>query len=227
MYVFSVLKSLMNYIKITALLFLFLFMSCKQAAHKKTHIHEAEVVKSVSDSVIIDCNYTLTEALQGTKAPDSVTEELELITVKYLSMDGKVHQGQLLTNKQISKDLQEVFDYMLSISFPVERVVPIVKYNWNDDLSMKDNNTYSFCYRNVSFSKHARGMAVDINPFLNPLRWRADYSYRKDKPEGATYNPDVPGTFYPENPVVLKFKEKGFRWGRTFKRNNDDHHFEK
>ena len=58
------------------------------------------------------------------------------------------------------------------------------------------------------------------------MRWRKDFSYRKDKPEGAVYNPDEPGTFSPEHPVVLKFKELGFRWGRNFRRNNDDHHFE-
>lgn len=215
----------MDYIKIIVFFSALFALSCRPATPEKTH--PVEVVQSVADSVIIDCNYTFAEALKGTKAPEYIIENLELITVKYWSMDGKIHQGQLLTNKLISEDLLDIFDYMLSVKFPVQRVIPIVKYNWSDELSMKDNNTYSFCYRNVSFSKHAKGMAVDINPFLNPLRWRADYSYRKNKPEGATYNPDVPGTFYPENPVVLKFKEKGFRWGRSFKRNNDDHHFEK
>lgn len=216
----------MNYSKLIIGVFLLSVISCKPEAHKKLVVTEKKQVY-IPDTIIVDCNYSFEEAVKGTKAPDSVISQLDLITVKYYSMDGKIHQGQLLTNKKISAELRDVFEYMLKIKFPVKRVIPIVKYNWNDDLSMQDNNTYSFCYRNVSFSKHAKGLAVDINPFQNPVRWRSDYSFRKDKPEGATYNPDAPGTFYPENQVVLKFKELGFRWGRTFRRNNDDHHFEK
>lgn len=142
-------------------------------------------------------------------------------------MDGKIHQGQILTNKQIAEDLKDIFNFILKEKFPVAQVIPIVKYNWNDKLSMKANNTYSFCYRNASYSKHAKGMAIDINPYLNPVRWKKEYSYRKDVPEGANYNPEVPGTFTPEHPVVLKFKSLEFKWGRNFKRNYDDHHFEK
>jgi len=66
-------------------------------------------------------------------------------------MDGKIHQGQLLTNKTISAELKEIFDYVLKLRFPVGQAIPIVKYNWDDNLSMKANNTYSFCYRDLWF----------------------------------------------------------------------------
>ena len=216
----------MSFSRFIIAFFVIFVSSCTSTMKEKPIVEEDKQVNN-QDTIIIDCNYTFEEAVKGTKAPDSVISQLDLITVKYYSMDGKIHQGQLLTNKQISAELLDVFDYILKLKFPVKRVIPVVKYNWNDDLSMQDNNSYSFCYRNVSFSKHAKGLAVDINPFQNPVRWRTDYSFRKDKPVGAIYNPDVPGTFYPENEVVLKFKEMGFRWGRTFRRNNDDHHFEK
>jgi len=176
---------------------------------------------------VIDCNYTFDEAIAGTKAPLSVINQLELINVTYLSMDDKIHQGQILTNKAIAADLKEIFQYMLEHKFRVNQVIPIVKYNWDDEASMRADNTYSFCYRDVSYSKHSTGMAIDINPFQNPLRWKKDYSYRKNKPEGASYKPETAGTFYPEHPVVKKFKSSGFFWGRNFSRNNDDHHFEK
>ena len=117
--------------------------------------------------------------------------------------------------------------FILQEKFPIEKVIPIVKYDWNDTLSMEDNNSYSFCYRDISYSKHAKGMAIDLNPRLNPVRWHKEYSYRKDMPENGTYNPEIPGTFTPEHPVVLKFKALGFKWGRHFKRNMDDHHFQK
>jgi hypothetical protein len=61
------------------------------------------------------------------------------------------------------------------------------------------------------------GLAFDLNPMQNPLRWKKGYEHRKDLPENASYNPAAPGTLYPQHPVVLKFEEKGFRWGHHFK----------
>lgn len=177
--------------------------------------------------VIIDCYYSFSEAIQGTKAPKSILSELELFTVKYYSFDGKLHQGQILSNKKIATDLKNIFHYIQTEKFPIGKAIPAVRYGWDDDASMNDNNTYSFCYRNVSYSKHATGMAIDINPMQNPVRWNPEYRFkRSDKPIGAVYDTIQPGTFYPTHPVVKKFTELGFFWGRNFRRNNDDHHFE-
>jgi len=214
---------LKSHLLICACIILFL-VSCKK--NNKDHIREIQTIIA-SDSVIIDCNYTFDEAIKGTKAPKKFIKGLELIDVQYYSMDGKIHQGQILTNQRIARDLKEIFDFILKERFPVAQVIPIVRYNWNDNLSMQANNTYSFCYRNVSYSKHAKGMAIDINPHQNPMRWKKEYSYRKDLPLGASYDPKKPGTLTPDNPIVLKFKALGFKWGRNFKRNHDDHHFQK
>ncbi|HEY6913102.1 MAG TPA: M15 family metallopeptidase [Paludibacter sp.] len=176
--------------------------------------------------MIVDCNYTLEEAVAGSKAPKKILSQLQLINVQYYSTDGKIHQGQILTNRKMVNRLEVMFQFMKQVKFPVVHAIPVVKYNWNDDLSMQANNTYSFCYRNPSYSKHARGMAIDINPYFNPLRWKEGYTYRQNKPVGASYNPSVSGTFYDSNPVVLEFRKNGLRWGRTFSRKYDDHHFE-
>ena len=179
------------------------------------------------DTVIIDCKYTFEEALAGTKAPKEILDQLELINVRYYSTDNKIHSGQILTNKNISVKVTEIFLFILKVHFPVAKVIPIVKYNWDDNLSMQDNNSYSFCYRNTGYSKHAYGMAMDINPYFNPVRWKNKTQQRPDKPLGAVYNPDVSGTFYASHPVVLQFKKYGFRWGHSFTRKFDDHHFER
>ena len=182
--------------------------------------------KEVKNEVIVDCRYTLKEAISGSGAPQSVLDQLELINVRYYSTDGKVHQGQILTNKKMVDKIKAVFQFILTNKFPVAHAIPVVKYNWNDDRSMQDNNTYSFCYRDISFSKHAHGMAIDINPYFNPVRWKTGHENRQNKPVGAHYNPQIPGTFYKNNPVVRRFKNLGFRWGHTFTAKYDDHHFE-
>jgi len=196
---------------------------------RKNDVRKVEFVqhkKESKDKIIVDCDYSYDEAIADSKAPDSVLSELKLINVRYYSVDGKIHAGQILTNRRAVEKIQQMFEVMLDEKFPVARVVPVVKYGWSDDLSMQDNNTYSFCYRNVGYSKHALGMAIDINPFFNPVRWKGDYTCRRNKPVGATYDITCPGTFTESSPVVIRFKKLGLRWGHTFSMKFDDHHFE-
>lgn len=206
------------------------FLSCSYDNEKipQYKVVSNELPKRISkDTVISDCDYTFEEAIEGTKAPFEVINQLQLIKVRYYSTDGKIHEGQVLTNKKIANEITELFTFIFQEQFPIAKVIPIVKYNWNDNLSMQNNNTYSFCYRNISYSKHAQGMAIDINPFFNPLRSKNDSLHRPNKPIGAKFDPSVSGTLHPTHSVVLKLKNMGFKWGHYFKRKYDDHHFEK
>jgi len=204
--------------------FLYLLAGCNKPNEKHVSL-ENLVVKN--DTVIVDCNYTFEEAVAGCNAPQQIIDELELIDVNYYSTDNKLHAGQIVVNRQIAHKLKLIFSYILKKRFPIHQVIPIVRYNWSDTLSMNANNSYCFCYRDVSYSKHARGLAIDINPFFNPVRWKGNYVYvRQNLPKGAHYNPLVPGTFSSSSEVVHQFKVHGFRWGHGFSRNFDDHHFE-
>jgi len=204
---------------------LVLLFSC---SHQKKESRTSELKRTVikKPSVIIDCNYTFEEATRGTRAPEEIIQQLKLINVQYYSTDKKIHQGQVLTNIEIADKIETIFRFMFYEKFPIAHAIPIVKYNWDDDLSMQANNTYSFCYRNESFSKHARGMAIDINPNFNPLRWKSGYENHLIKPAGAHFDPSVPGTFYNLHPVVVEFKRLGFHWGHDFTVKYDDHHFD-
>ncbi len=228
---------MLNRLNIVCLLTYFLLISCKPvkkeihiANHSNHSNHSNTVITEdsiSSDTVIIDSHYTFEEAIAGTKAPKEIINQLELIDVQYYSTDKKLHNGQILTNKALANDLKEIFNFILESKFTIKHAIPVVKYHWFDDLSMQDNNTYSFCYRNEAFSKHAAGMAIDVNPFFNPVRWKEIYEYRSDKPEEAHRDTTVNGTFYASHPVVQEFKNRGFFWGHDFKAKYDDHHFEK
>jgi hypothetical protein len=217
---------------------LVVFFSCiDNQSQKQTEITGIlEVVEPMNPEpqtpdfqIIIASNYTFEEAIAGTHAPQEIIDQLELFDVIYISTDGKLHQGQMLTNKSIAQDVREIFEFMLKQGFVIERVVPIVRYNWCDKLSMAANNSSSFNYRTIAgtnqLSLHATGMAIDINPFFNPVRWKTQN--RPNEPEGAVHDPTVNGTLYPVHPVVEEFRRRGFRWGHTFTRFYDDHHFEK
>ncbi|ROL61303.1 M15 family peptidase [Bacteroidetes/Chlorobi group bacterium ChocPot_Mid] len=180
-----------------------------------------------SAEVIIDSDMTFEESVEGTKAPQNVINDLVLLNVKYYSFDNKLHQGQLLVNKEVETDVKEIFDTILKIKFPINKVIPIVKYGWDDDSSMADNNTSAFCYRFVAgtsrLSNHALGRAIDINPFNNPVI----YENGRISPEGAIYNSKMSYTFTKDNPIVIEFLKRGWRWGGNFESFKDYHHFDK
>ena len=206
------------------------FFACHPSESKEeaTPVEENSIANKVvkdMDTIIIDSRYTFSQAIEGASAPQSVIDELELIEVNYISTDKKLHQGQVLINKRIAADIKEIFQLILEQEFVIEKAIPIVAYNWSDSLSMANNNSYSFCYRNITYSKHAKGMAIDINPRFNPFRWKTDYL--PNQPYGAVLDTTVNGTLHPNHPIVKEFRKRSFRWGHTFSKYWDDHHFEK
>jgi len=181
---------------------------------------------SDSDEIIVDSNLTFEQAVQGSNAPKQIIDSLVLIDVLYISEDKKIHQGQLLINKVVEKDIKEMFDMMLKMQFVIKKVIPINIYKWSDDESMEDNNTSAFNYRFISgtkrLSNHSFGRAVDINPKWNPVI----YKNGKLAPKNGSYDMNRPGTFYSEHPVVHEFKSRKWRWGGQFNKYKDMHHFD-
>jgi len=100
--------------------------------------------------VLVDSAMTLEAALEGTDAPAAVIAELVLLEVRYLSFDGKIHQGQLLIHRELEEDLRNIFALILALEFPLGKAVPIARYRWSDEASMADGNTSAFCYRFIA-----------------------------------------------------------------------------
>lgn len=177
--------------------------------------------------IIIDSKMTFEEAIAGSPAPKEIIENIEIVDIDYYSFDGKIHRGQIVIHKELVNDIKQVFKLMKSVKFPIQKVIPIVKYQWSDSLSMLDNNTSAFNYRTVEgtkrLSNHATGRAIDINPFLNPYRGRTG----KISPKGATYNTKVRGTLAKNDTIVKEFLKLGWKWGGNWKTIKDWHHFEK
>jgi len=183
---------------------------------------------------IIDSKMSKKEAFDGLdpKCPKSIRKRQKLIRLKYYSFDGRVHQGQMVLDKDLVRDVKKVFDVALKEKFPIKSVIPIsdmrLRKNgrWDDDLSMAAGNSSSFNYREITgggrLSNHAYGRAVDLNTFQNP--------YIKGKislPSGAKYDPTAPGTFTADNPIVKTFISLGWAWGGNWKSPTDYQHFEK
>jgi hypothetical protein len=180
-----------------------------------------------SEGIIIDSTMSFSEAIEGTTAPEEIVDSLALVDVLYYSFDGKKHQGQIVVNIVLEEDVYEIFALIEHLKFPVEKVIPVVAYSWDDHKSMAANNSSSFNFRVIEgttkLSMHSLGKAVDINPVQNPVI----YPDGVIAPQGAKYVPTNAGTFNTENPVVQEFIKRGWHWGGNFDQPKDYHHFEK
>lgn len=182
--------------------------------------------KSEETGYIIDSEIEFEEAVSGKNIPQSIIENLRLVNVYYYGFDDKLHKGQLAVHKDVVLDIIEIFEFIRETRFPIAKVIPISKYGWSDEASMQDNNTSAFNYRYISgtrvISNHASGLAIDINPSLNPYIKNGN-----TLPANCKYDISKPGTIAAESQLVLEFKSRGWQWGGEWKSLKDYQHFEK
>ena len=184
------------------------------------------VVQDEEKGFVIDSDMAFEEAVAGISIPQSILENLRLVDVYYYGFDDKLHKGQLVVHKAVVLDVIEIFELIRESRFPISKVVPISNYGWSDEKSMQDNNTSAFNYRFISgtrvISNHASGLAIDINPMMNP--------YIKNGislPEKSVYDTIKAGTISSGSQLVKEFKQRGWQWGGDWKSLKDYQHFEK
>jgi hypothetical protein len=155
---------------------------------------------------------------------------LRLLTLPYWDFFGVPQTGQLIIAASVADEVLAIFAGLYALGFPIARMVPIDAFAGDDDASMAANNTSGFNFRNVagtdSLSRHAYGLAIDINPLLNPMIIGADIY----PPAGAAYTDRAvmcPGMIVRPGPVVDLFDAYGWQWGGDWVRTKDYHHFTK
>ena len=181
--------------------------------------------------------------IRGISYPEDDTDievslsDLSYVSVLYNDFEGNVAQGELICNNSIALDLVEIFEELYRNGYQFERIELIDEYGGDDTLSMEHNNTSCFNYRIVDgsnhLSKHAYGLAIDINPFYNPY-----VVFNKDgsgetyiSPKGSEIYADRSKDFpykIDENDLCYKlFIEHGFTWGGNWNSSKDYQHFQK
>lgn len=173
---------------------------------------------------------TFAESLSGTTAPQDIIDNLTLLDVDYVDFAGASQMGQLLIATDLADEVRSIFAALKQSGFPIEKIIPIVSYDWDDRRSIADNNSSAFNYRLIAgtdkLSNHAHGRAIDINPHQNPYIGRDG----KVQPAGAQYNPKIVGTITADGVVVKIFKKYGWEWGGDWGESRgyfDYHHFQK
>ncbi len=115
------------------------------------------------------------ERMQGKtykENPYIVREDLEHVKVLHWDYDQQIHVGEMICSRQIASTVVEIMRTLFDNGYNIQRMVLPDVYDADDEAQMRDNNSSCFCYRAISgttkLSKHARGLAVDINTLYNP-----------------------------------------------------------
>ena len=155
-------------------------------------------------------------------------DDLRYLVVTYTDFKGHRAFGEIVCNKAIADDLIYIFKELYEAGYPIRRVRLVDSYGGDDELSMADDNTSCFNYRNAVGSKklsaHAHGMAIDINPLENPYV-KGDIV----KPAAAASGKDrtQPHAISKKDLCYKLFKSRGFVWGGEWRSAKDYQHFEK
>ena len=160
---------------------------------------------------------------------------LDTLQVKHIDFEGKTQQGVLICNKAIAKDLSEIFAELYKAKYPIERIRPISEYGNDDERSMQANNTSCYCFRNIEgstkLSKHARGLAIDVNPLYNPcVRRKKDGTLLVQPSTGMPYvnrSKKFKYKITQKDLCYRLFMQHGFKWGGAWHSLKDYQHFEK
>ena len=98
---------------------------------------------------------------------------------------------------------------------------------------MQDNNTSAFNFRKIAgtneWSKHALGMAIDINPLYNPYVYKQGNRISTQPKEAYIYaDREADCAYYIKAGDVCyeAFVSRGFTWGGDWKNPKDYQHFQ-
>lgn len=184
---------------------------------------------------------TVKQRITGISYPESGCtvpyEDLHYVGLLYRDFNGEEQTGELICNKAIAQDMVEIFYELYRNDYQIERVRLIDEYDGDDTASMADNNTSCFNYRVVdgttNLSKHAYGLAIDINPFYNPyvVFHKGGTGNTYISPAGSEIYADRSQEFpykIDENDLCYRlFTEHGFTWGGNWNSSKDYQHFQK
>jgi hypothetical protein len=176
--------------------------------------------------------------MQGRSFPSHCTiarSELRYLRLLHRNAEGAIVMGEMVCNRSIAADLIDIFRELYLAGYPIERMVLIDDYEANDERSMTANNSSCFCFRTVAgsrkLSKHAQGLAVDINTLYNPcVRYRRNGSRSIEPAAGARYADRsivTPYTIVNGDLCYRLFTQHGFTWGGNWRTVKDYQHFEK
>jgi hypothetical protein len=155
-------------------------------------------------------------------------DELRHVRVSFWGFDERPHTGELLILAELADDVVEVFASLFRARFPIEEMRITRAEELNAHPTGDGNNTGAFVCRpsrgTTSWSEHAYGRAVDINPFHNPYL-KGDVVLPELASAYADRSAERPGMILDGGVVTDAFAGIGWRWGGDWRSSKDYMHF--
>ncbi len=155
--------------------------------------------------------------------------DLRYVTVSFRGFDGAAHTGELVVAAGEASDVVGVFRALFRASYPIEEMRLPTTADLEAPPTGDGNNTAGMVCRpttgsTTTLSAHAYGLAIDLNPFVNPYQRGGlvlpelassylDRSWRR------------PGMHRTGSVAVREFARIGWSWGGDFQSLEDYHHF--
>ncbi len=157
-------------------------------------------------------------------------KDLRLLTIPYYGFDNQIHQGILIVNKHIVHTTLYIFHQLFERHFPIQEMVLIDHYNKEQRKVLNEINTIAFNCRRMTgnthlFSIHSYGLAIDINPLLNPYI----SNHLVIPHQGIKFinrHLKVPGMINRGDYIYHLFTQQGWQWGGNWRTIKDYMHFE-
>ena len=154
--------------------------------------------------------------------------DLRYLRLTFWGFDRAPHTGELIVHRRYARDVLGVFRRLYDARFPIEQMTLPRNVELDPTPSGDGNGTGAMACRaargSTSYSAHAYGLAVDLNPFQNP--------YHRDNlilPERASAYLDRswhrPGMVQPGGLAVREFARIGWSWGGGWRTLKDYQHF--
>jgi len=154
--------------------------------------------------------------------------DLRYLELSFWGFDDRPHTGAMVVNALVADDVVTVFRKLYAARFPLEEMRLVTQADLDAAPTGDGNTTAAYACRptvgSSSWSAHAYGLAVDLNPFMNPYR-KGDLVL----PELASSYLDRswrrPGMLFRDGVVVRAFQDIDWTWGGDFRTVTDLHHF--
>jgi hypothetical protein len=172
----------------------------------------------------------LRRRMGATWSPDCPVDldGLRYLTVSFRGYDGAAHTGELVVAATEAERVVSIFRTLYAADFPIEEMRLPGTADLEAHPTGDGNNTVGLVCRpsrgQTQWSAHAYGLAIDINPFVNP--------YVRDDlvlPELASSYLDRswrrPGMVLDGDLVVREFARIGWSWGGDWTSLKDYQHF--
>ncbi|EEX34093.1 MULTISPECIES: M15 family metallopeptidase [Vibrio] len=100
-------------------------------------------------------------------------DRLSKVDFDFVTFDGQTKQGSMIVFDVVAPSVERIFTELHKRQFPLHSARLMREFKGDDNASMAANNSSAFNARPItggsSWSKHAYGVAIDINPVQNPF----------------------------------------------------------